>query len=152
MSSRLASVAPAVPAICHALCDYEGWLRGELRAWGEGLLLGDETLTRGIFDEAMVRSFGGACIRALSRFSSASCAADDLRDGVAAFVAGEGRVSARFILDRGGGSACLGKDMAWSGKKVGKCAGYASVSVIIPTFNVRRYLRTIDSVWPNLPQ
>ena len=57
VSSRLSKRWPHLfPQYATLYADYEGWLRAELREWGEGLLLSDETLTRGIFDEAMVRS------------------------------------------------------------------------------------------------
>jgi len=36
--------------------DYEGWLRHELRDWGEQLLLGERTLERGLFNPGFLRS------------------------------------------------------------------------------------------------
>jgi asparagine synthase (glutamine-hydrolysing) len=36
--------------------DYEGWLRADLRVWAEDLLLGDQTLSRGLFRPEAVRS------------------------------------------------------------------------------------------------
>lgn len=36
--------------------DYESWLRTDLRAWGEDLLLGDRILSRGIYNPASLKS------------------------------------------------------------------------------------------------
>jgi asparagine synthase (glutamine-hydrolysing) len=36
--------------------DYENWLRNELRDWGEGILLSERTLQRGLFDRELLRS------------------------------------------------------------------------------------------------
>ncbi len=95
MSSRLSKRWPRrFPQYATLYADYEGWLRGELRAWGEGLLLGDETLTRGIFDEAMVRSLwarlqSGAEPNIIGKLAPLMTYEMVWRR----FVAGEGRVS-----------------------------------------------------------
>jgi asparagine synthase (glutamine-hydrolysing) len=39
--------------------DYEGWLRSELRPWGEELLLGERAASRGLFRQEAVRSLWG---------------------------------------------------------------------------------------------
>jgi hypothetical protein len=36
--------------------DYENWLRGELREWGEEILLGERSLARGFFNPHCLRS------------------------------------------------------------------------------------------------
>ena len=53
VNHRIARVFPEFTTL-HS--DYEGWLRRELREWGEELLLGERTLRRGIFDPGFLRS------------------------------------------------------------------------------------------------
>jgi asparagine synthase (glutamine-hydrolysing) len=49
-------VAPVFPEYATLYADYENWLRNELRAWGEGILLGERTLQRDIFEPEFLRS------------------------------------------------------------------------------------------------
>lgn len=46
----------AFPPRATLYADYENWLRGELRDWGEDLLLSERTLQREIFNPDMLRS------------------------------------------------------------------------------------------------
>lgn len=49
-------VAPIFPEASILNADYETWLRGDLREWGENILLGDRTLNRGIFNPQFLQS------------------------------------------------------------------------------------------------
>jgi asparagine synthase (glutamine-hydrolysing) len=49
-------VAPVFPEHATLYADYEHWLRNELREWGEEILLGEQTLRRGIFNAEFLRS------------------------------------------------------------------------------------------------
>jgi asparagine synthase (glutamine-hydrolysing) len=49
-------VAPVFPEYATLYADYERWLRAGLKGWGEGILLGDRTLRRGIFSPQQLRS------------------------------------------------------------------------------------------------
>jgi len=49
-------VAPIFPEYATLYADYEGWLRNELRDWGEDILLGERTIQRGIFSPEFLRS------------------------------------------------------------------------------------------------
>ena len=44
------------PPLASLYADYEGWLRRELRAWGQDLLLGPRARARGLFEPAAVQS------------------------------------------------------------------------------------------------
>lgn len=50
------AVAPVFAQSTTLYADYENWLRGELRPWGEALLLDERTLNRGLFNPDFVRS------------------------------------------------------------------------------------------------
>jgi asparagine synthase (glutamine-hydrolysing) len=49
-------VAPVFPPRATLYADYETWLRTDLRAWAEGVLLDERTLARGFFRPEAVRS------------------------------------------------------------------------------------------------
>ncbi len=49
-------VAPIFPSYTTLYADYENWLRNELRDWGEGILLGERTLQRDIFNAEFLHS------------------------------------------------------------------------------------------------
>ena len=49
-------VIKAFPEWATLYADYEGYLRSDLRSWAESILLGDSTISRGIFDPDAVRS------------------------------------------------------------------------------------------------
>jgi asparagine synthase (glutamine-hydrolysing) len=49
-------LAPVFPEYTTLYADYEGWLRRELRAWGENILLGEQTLRRDVFSPPALRS------------------------------------------------------------------------------------------------
>jgi asparagine synthase (glutamine-hydrolysing) len=44
------------PELPELYVDYETWLRGELRDWGEELFLGEQTLQRGVFNPDFLRA------------------------------------------------------------------------------------------------
>ena len=49
-------LAPVFPEYATLYADYEGYLRGDLRRWGEDVLLGPRLRERGLFDAAFLRS------------------------------------------------------------------------------------------------
>ncbi len=49
-------LAPVFPQYTTLYADYEHWLRYELRTWGEGILLGEQTLQRDLFNPEFLRS------------------------------------------------------------------------------------------------
>ena len=49
-------VAPVFGDYRTLYADYENWLRGELREWGEEILLGENTLGRGYFNPSFLKS------------------------------------------------------------------------------------------------
>lgn len=49
-------IAPVFPDHPTLYADYENWLRGELREWGEEILLGESSLTRGYFNPSFLKS------------------------------------------------------------------------------------------------
>jgi asparagine synthase (glutamine-hydrolysing) len=50
---HIAQVFPEHPTL---YADYENWLRGELRGWGEEILLGERSMSRGIFNPQFLKS------------------------------------------------------------------------------------------------
>ncbi|MGB7097134.1 MAG: asparagine synthase-related protein [Anaerolineales bacterium] len=53
VNRHLAQLFPDYPTL---YADYENWLRGELREWGEEILLGERSLSRGFFNPHCLRS------------------------------------------------------------------------------------------------
>ena len=49
-------ISPVFPEYLTLYADYENWLRGELRAWGEEILLGEGTLSREYFNPSFLKS------------------------------------------------------------------------------------------------
>jgi asparagine synthase (glutamine-hydrolysing) len=49
-------LARIFPEFATLNADYENWLRTDLRAWGEGILLGKQTLSRDIFNPEFLKS------------------------------------------------------------------------------------------------
>lgn len=49
-------IAPVFPDYQTLYADYENWLRGELREWGEEILLGESTVSRGYFNPSFLNS------------------------------------------------------------------------------------------------
>jgi asparagine synthase (glutamine-hydrolysing) len=49
-------IAPMFPEYQTLYADYENWLRGELREWGEEILLGEKTVSRGYFNPSFLSS------------------------------------------------------------------------------------------------
>jgi asparagine synthase (glutamine-hydrolysing) len=49
-------IAPLFPEHPTLYADYENWLRGELKDWGEGILLAEETLSWGYFNPTFLKS------------------------------------------------------------------------------------------------
>jgi asparagine synthase (glutamine-hydrolysing) len=49
-------VAPMFPEYATLYADYENWLRNELQEWGRGILLGERTLQRDVFNTEFLRS------------------------------------------------------------------------------------------------
>ena len=53
VNRHLTPIFPDHPTL---YADYENWLRGELRDWGEDILLGERTLNRGFFNPSFLKS------------------------------------------------------------------------------------------------